>query len=71
MNAKNLITAALEELKFMEASDTDVFFRFSVVGGKSDKTGIMSPASAKSFLETCNYLEVNFSFLQMLRAEYF
>lgn len=61
----------LEDLKLMEASGTSVFFRFSIKEGKSDKTDIMTPEAARSFLDTAEYLGIQFNRLHMLRAEYF
>lgn len=71
MDTKDIIAATLEDLKLMEASDTSVFFRFSIKDGKSDKTEIMTPEAARSFLDTAEYLGIQFNRLHMLRAEYF
>lgn len=66
-----IVHETLEDLKLMEASGTDVFFRFSIQDGKSDKTDIMTPEAARAFLDTAEYLGVRFNRLLMLRAEHF
>lgn len=71
MDTKDIIVATTEDLKLMEASGTSVFFRYSIKDGKSDKTDIMTPEAARSFLDTAEFLGVQFSRLHMLRAEYF
>ena len=71
MDTKDIIEVTLEDLKLMEASETSVFFRFSIKDNKNNKTGIMTPEAARAFLDTAGYLEIQFSHLRMLRTEYF
>lgn len=59
------------DLDLMEASDTDVFFRFSTTKGKSDKTDVMPPDAARAFLDTAEFLNVEFTRIWMGRAEQF
>ena len=59
------------DLKLMEVSGTNVFFRFSTTDGKSDKTDVMTPAAAVSFLDTAEFLNVKFERIWMGRAEQF
>lgn len=59
------------DLKLMEASGTSVFFRFSTADGKSNKTDIMTPEAAESFLDTAEFLSVEFTSIWLGRAEQF
>lgn len=59
------------DLKLMEASGTDVFFRFTLTTGKSGKTDIMTPAAAESFLDTVEMLGEEFAFIWLGRGEQF
>lgn len=65
------IVRILSDIDLMEASGDKVFFRYSTTAGKSDKTDIMSPEAARNFLDTADFLGVQFTRLTMSRAEYF
>lgn len=59
------------DIELMRASGTNVFFRFSTAAGKSDKTDIMTPDAASSFLDTAEFMGVEFTRIWMGRAEQF
>lgn len=65
------VETILEDIALMEASGTDVFFRFATESGKHGKTDIMTPASARSFLDVAEFTGVVFTRIWMGRAEQF
>jgi len=59
------------DIERMRASGDNVFFRFATAAGKSDKTDIMTPDAASSFLDTAEFMGVKFTRIWLGRAEQF
>lgn len=59
------------DLKLMEASGTNVFFRYSLTNGKADKTDIMTPHAAAVFLNVAEEMGIEFQRIWMGRSEQF
>lgn len=65
------IATILADIDLMEASGTNVFFRYDLTNGKAGKTDIMTPEAARSFIDTAQYMGVEFASIYMGREEQF